>query len=320
MNLTAAFNLETLEKFDLTVILIVSIIALVLSSVAIFLGTLQPAAITNLAEGSVGTAEFANNAVTGAKISIDTITDANIVPTGISRIANNAIGSGHIIDSSLTMADFSADVVNTINAGGDGGDGGTIADNSVTSLRIQDASILLVDLNSEVIDAMSGNTTVDVENGSITTEKIADEAVTSIKIKNETITSSDIAPDAVGSSEIATDAVGADELAAGAVTWGDITGNPFIVVAAGDLTLDAVIMQNYNIDSALWNATNDRYEISLTGIDYVYRDYITIVQPISTGSYMTSTDSVDNKLLISIFDENGNPDQKDFHFVVFKIV
>ena len=77
------------------------------------------------------------------------------------------------------------------------------------------------------ITVSNGGDTFTIDNGVVSTDKIADDAITAAKI----------AANAVGSSEIATDAVGSAEIAANAVTSAHIAAN---TITAGDIATDAV--------------------------------------------------------------------------------
>jgi hypothetical protein len=70
----------------------------------------------------------------------------------------------------------------------------------------------------------------------------------------------------------------------------------------------------YNVTSVTWNYTASRWEIQLTGIDFLTWDYVVTVCPFV--GYATQ-DSMDNKLIIYIWDYLGNPVLSGFSFVVF---
>lgn len=90
------------------------------------------------------------------------------------------------------------------------------------------------------------------------------------------------------------------------------------LVAAG--TYHSYLREGFNITSISYNSGENRYEVTLTGINYDYRDYVTVVTPTGTTAYFVSTGSVSNMLLIYFNDKNGDPAQAiSFHFVVYDI-
>lgn len=69
--------------------------------------------------------------------------------------------------------------------------------------------------------------------------------------------------------------------------------------------------------SCSWNTTHKRYEIQIEGENYFWLDYITTVTPVTGGSRVASS-SVGGKLLVMIYDQNGNQVQGAFQFVTYK--
>ena len=78
-----------------------------------------------------------------------------------------------------------------------------------------------------------------------------------------------------------------------------------------------VLRTAYNVDSVTWDTTNLRWEIQLTGISYLLWDYVTVVSPFSG---FATQDSLSGKLLITIYDKDGNKFKGGFSFVVSKPV
>lgn len=90
------------------------------------------------------------------------------------------------------------------------------------------------------------------------------------------------------------------------------------LVAAG--TYDSYLREGFNVGSISYNSTDDRYEIALTGINYDYRDYVTVVTPAGSTPYFVTTNSLSNELLIYFYDKGGNSVQAtSFHFAVYDI-
>jgi hypothetical protein len=73
-----------------------------------------------------------------------------------------------------------------------------------------------------------------------------------------------------------------------------------------------------NVTSA-WNAGYSRYEIGITGHDYMWDDYVTTVTPSGSCEQVTgSTNSVGGKLLVQFKNPAGAYVQCPFQFVTFK--
>ena len=86
----------------------------------------------------------------------------------------------------------------------------------------------------------------------------------------------------------------------------------------------ATIHQNGSVNegtpnvSSTWSEINDRYEITIAGENYGFRDYVTVVTPATSAPYLARTGSVGGRLLIYIYNLSGDMVQSDFHFVIFK--
>jgi hypothetical protein len=90
---------------------------------------------------------------------------------------------------------------------------------------------------------------------------------------------------------------------------------PLIVIAAGDIAADGTMLRSYNVDSVMWST--NRYVISITGVDYHYAQYVTMITP-STG--VTAREgSVGGDLLVYVFDSAGSAQQGIFQFVTYRI-
>jgi hypothetical protein len=66
-----------------------------------------------------------------------------------------------------------------------------------------------------------------------------------------------------------------------------------------------------------YNATYQRYEISISGVSYYYSSYATNITPAGDVRYCRSS-SVSGKLLVYCTDVNGNPAPSRFAFVTYK--
>jgi hypothetical protein len=69
--------------------------------------------------------------------------------------------------------------------------------------------------------------------------------------------------------------------------------------------------------SCTWNVGSQRYEISIDGESYYFRDYVTVVTP-SGEAVRVRTGSVGGDLLVYLYNDSGNLVQVDFQFVTFK--
>jgi hypothetical protein len=67
-----------------------------------------------------------------------------------------------------------------------------------------------------------------------------------------------------------------------------------------------------------WNAASSYYEITIPGENFYYSQYVTTVTPIGGSSLTVSTSSMTNKLIVLIYDSNGNLIQNMFQFIVYK--
>ena len=94
---------------------------------------------------------------------------------------------------------------------------------------------------------------------------------------------------------------------------------PSMIVAMGNVNTDGTVLRGYNVTSCIWNNTNQRYEITLTGINYAAGNYVTTVTPCylfgDSAGYSSSTQG---KLLVEILDSAGKPTQGWFSFMVLE--
>ena len=192
-------------------VLVISLIAIILSFVAIVLAVVvQPS--FEIGEESIGIDEIKNDAVTGNKILDGTVTDLDIINSGISRIASNSITGNMILSNAINSNHISNDVLDSISSQV------VVSNNSITSDKIV--------------------------NGEIKTQDIDDNSITSEKIINGEIESEDISDNAVGSSEIADDAVGSSEIDDNSITQNDIGPG---AVRTSELDDDAVTYDKMNM-------------------------------------------------------------------------
>jgi len=96
---------------------------------------------------------------------------------------------------------------------------------------------------------------------------------------------------------------------------------PNMVVAMGVVTNTGIIQERLNVGSVTWNSAQAWWEITLDGIDYDYREYVTVVSGVfrSGVSGYTNHGSVGGKLLVKMFAANGTAIKEGFSFIVFDV-
>jgi hypothetical protein len=92
-----------------------------------------------------------------------------------------------------------------------------------------------------------------------------------------------------------------------------------MIVAMGTVSNTGSIQEALNVDSVTWNSAQERWEITLDGINYVSSNYVTVVSGVfRTGvSGYANHSSVSGKLLVKMFASNTTPIKEGFSFVVF---
>ena len=233
------------------------------------IGTAQiaDAAITNakIANLAVGTAQIANGAITTAQIGSLAVDTANIKDAAISsaKIANLAVGTAQIGDGAITNAKIGKLAVGTAQ----------IANGAITNAQIGSAAV----------------GTAQIANAAVGTAQIANLAVGTAQIGNAAITSAKIANLAVGTAQIAnaaiTDAqvgnISANHLNAGTIDFSTITGKNINAsnITTGKLDTDRL---NVNKLSALSADLGDVTTGSLKGVNIVANTFST-----PNGSFTT---------------------------------
>ena len=151
-----------------------------------------------VSNGSIGTNELSDSAVTEVKIAANAITNAKIASSAVStlsiaadsvttsKIVNDAVTNDKIADSAVTAA--------------------SLGDNSVTTNKIVDAAVTNAKLATNAVSTLS------IAADSVTTAKIADGQVTAAKLSNDAINAAAIANLAVTNAKIANTTITADKL------------------------------------------------------------------------------------------------------------
>ena len=114
-------------------------------SLLVALGGTSVAAVSQVANNSVGAAQLKSNAVTTPKIKNNAVTGPKIASNAVAaaKIASNAVGAAKIASNAVTEVKIAANAVT----------GTKIAANAVTGEKVQDGSIAAADLASGVIPA-----------------------------------------------------------------------------------------------------------------------------------------------------------------------
>ena len=232
-----------------------------------------------IANGSIGSLDLANNSVTNAKIANDTITQQDISAGGVGnseleagavttgKIAARAVTQGKIASSvhldgnptttTQSDSDDSTRIATTAfvqSIAGGGGDGDitavlTASDSGLTGgvtsgdadLAIDDGAITTVRLATAAVTqakiAALAVTDDRIANGAVITIKLATDAVTRVKMANNSVGEAELITNSVGAAEIQTNAVRAAEIQSGAVGSSELASN---AVTTAKINLAAV--------------------------------------------------------------------------------
>jgi hypothetical protein len=87
-------------------------------------------------------------------------------------------------------------------------------------------------------------------------------------------------------------------------------------IAKGHINFDGTVENAVNVDSATYDSTNERYQITLSE-SYHYQDYATLVT-VSGGGF-AHEGSVSGDLLVYLVNDDGNTFQASFQFVTFAL-
>jgi len=91
------------------------------------------------------------------------------------------------------------------------------------------------------------------------------------------------------------------------------------VVAAAFILTNGTATVGYNIKSSVWDAVASHYEIHIAAVDYYFSDYVTIVTSVGNYAKHATTASKNGNLIITIFNDVGDPVQGNFQFVSYEI-
>ncbi len=154
-------------------------------------------------DGTVGTADLANDAVTGDKLATGSVTTDSILDNSVFGVdlAGNSVDSVHIRDNAVGSSE--------------------IAPDSITASDIGSSAVGASEIASNAVGAS------EIASNAVGSSEIASNAVGSSEVIDNSLTASDLASNSVGSSELASGAVNYVELASplersssGMVLWG----------------------------------------------------------------------------------------------------
>lgn len=96
---------------------------------------------------------------------------------------------------------------------------------------------------------------------------------------------------------------------------------PNMIVAMGAISSSGAVVQGYNVDTgeSTWKEEQQAYLITLTGINYTWPEYVTIVTPTSHWVAACGNTDVQGQLYVRLLDSDGNPIQGYFTFVVLQV-
>jgi hypothetical protein len=94
---------------------------------------------------------------------------------------------------------------------------------------------------------------------------------------------------------------------------------PSMIVAMGFIVGNGTINERYNITDCKWNSTDKWYEITLTGINYEFPHYVTLVTPAGSENVAADCHGTAGKLIVIMHSaDTGAPTMCSFSFMVFE--
>ncbi|MCK6472701.1 MAG: hypothetical protein L6R28_13235 [Planctomycetes bacterium] len=97
------------------------------------------------------------------------------------------------------------------------------------------------------------------------------------------------------------------------------TSAQLVPIAAGFVNQDGTKQSGSDNFTSTWDAVNELYVITITDVDYVHGEYVTVITPTNRTGAVPSTfpGPLDGKLRVA-FNLGGNPIDRPFQFVTFK--
>ena len=96
------------------------------------------------------------------------------------------------------------------------------------------------------------------------------------------------------------------------------TSNPAAPIAYAFIGSDGVKDSGTPNVTSTWNAGSEYYEITISGENYYYNSYVTVVTLSGGTTGVARTSSVGGKLIVAIYNLSGTPTQSHFQFVTYK--
>jgi hypothetical protein len=93
---------------------------------------------------------------------------------------------------------------------------------------------------------------------------------------------------------------------------------PSMIVAMGFIVGNGTFSSGHNITSCTWNTTDKWYEITLTGIDYSFSDYVTLVTPAGSDGISADVHGTAGKLIVKVYNSAGSQTMCSFSFMVLE--
>jgi hypothetical protein len=215
-----------------------------------------------LQDGSVGTSQIVDGAVTGAKLAAGAVTTSNIVGLNVTtaKLADGAVTTAKLADFDVTGAKLAAGAVTTSNIVGLNVTTEKLADGAVTTAKLGDGEVTTDKLGDGAV------TEDKLADGAVTTDKLYDGAVTTAKLDDESVTADKIS----GPVPVAIGGTGAGTLQGTSVLYVNGAGTEVLgdrAVAAVSVSRSALAVRNldvgdvgYATDPAV--STGTRYSFS----------------------------------------------------------
>lgn len=89
-------------------------------------------------------------------------------------------------------------------------------------------------------------------------------------------------------------------------------------LAYGFVSADASINSGSGNFSAVWNASLSRYEITISGVSYFYRNFATNITISTSTIHRSRVSSNSGNLIVYLYNSSGTPSQGEFQFTTFQ--
>lgn len=92
---------------------------------------------------------------------------------------------------------------------------------------------------------------------------------------------------------------------------------PSMIVAMAQVNADGSRGESYNVDAVTWDSANRRYVIKLTGINYTYTTFVTIVTA-GYSNYTATYAEESGNMIVALTNTAGTRQQDHFSFMVLR--